>query len=69
MTLPGTRQVAGVERAHKCRAAAKRSVPVNREITGGLHPCRAHYTHEDNRPAHRLVTLVCEVLWTDRTII
>lgn len=55
VTLPGPRQVVGVERARERQPAARGTLPVGTEITGALPQCRAQCTHEDNRPTHMLV--------------
>lgn len=57
VTLPGTRQVVGAERARECQPTAKGSLPVGTQLTGALPQCRAQCTHEDNRPTHMLVLM------------
>lgn len=57
VTLPGTRQVVGAERARECQPTAKGPLPAGTQLTGALSQCRAQCTHEDNRPAHMLVLM------------
>lgn len=57
VTLPGTGQVVGAERARECQPSAKGSLPFGTQLTGALPQCRAQCTHEDNRPAHMRVSM------------